>query len=467
MDAPPRGWRPFFLAGGFEEPHMNTPDIDVVQTAGLLFPDGTIIELMRNSNQGTGLLRWKDEKSEMADRVEYLGTAYVAAPIAPSIVRAFRLPTRVGPPEKTEVLFKDLHTFLTSRSGQLDSFVTPLVFTVFASWLSPDLPIAPIVSIFAPPGSPKARILQLLRMVCRRPLCIVALTRSDMLRLPWSLGPTLLLNEPDPKSAMQTLLRASGQRGMFVAAGHDIVDLFGPKIIVSSKPAYEAFLEGDVLRLALMPISGTLPSFEKREEEQIAEEFQARLLGYFLRNLGSVRVPDFDVSELALPVQGVAQALGSAVVGSKELQARIPPILAVQDEEIRAARACSLDSVVLESILFFIHRGDWSKVRTQSLAEKASEIYKGRGSDRTDVSAESVGWAVKRLGIPSGRINKAGNGVELTGAVGRLVHRLALSYGVRAMQSGFRSGCRYCEELELATSRRLSHVAMNAARTDT
>ena len=438
---------------------MKTTDCDVVRTTGHLFPDGTIIELMRNSNQGMVLLRWKDEKFEMADRVEFSGATYTAAPIAPSILRALRLPARIGPPETTDGLFGDLHAFFTGRSGQLDSCVTPLVFAVFASWLSPVLPIAPIVSIFAPPGSPKTRVLKLLDMVCRRPFCIVALTRSGMLHLPWSLGPTLLLNEPDPKSAMQTILRASSQRGMLVAAGRGIVDLFGPKIVVTSRPACEASLEGDVLRVALTPVSGNLPPLEKPEEEQIAEEFQARLLGYFLRNFGSVQVPDFDVSELALPVQGVAQALGSAVVGSKELQARILPMLAVQDEEVRAARASSLDAVVLESILFFIHRGDWSKVRTQNLAEKATEIYKGRGSDRTDVSAESVGWAVKRLGIPSGRINKAGNGVELTNELCRLVHRLAVSYGVRALQSGFRRGCRYCEELELAANPRPSDAA--------
>ena len=446
---------------------MNTLDIDVIQTTGHLFPDGTIVELVRNSNQGTGLLRWKDEKFEMADRLEYSGTTYAPAPIAPSIVRALRLPTRVGPPEKTEVLFKDLHTFLTSRSGQLDSCVTPLVFAVFASWLSPVLSGAPILSIFAPSGSPKSRILQLLRMVCRRPLCIVGLTRSDMRRLPWSLGPTLLLDEPDSKFAMQAILRASSKRGMHVAAGDGIVDPFGPKIIVSSGPLYDESLEGDVLRVALTPILGNLPPLEKREEEELAEKFQAQFLGYFLRNFSSVQAPNFDVSHLALPVQAVAQTLGSAVVGSNELQARILPLLAVQDEEVRAARASSLDAVVLESILFFIHRGDWSKVHTQNLAEKVTEIYKGRGSDRTDVSAESVGWAIKRLGIPSGRINKAGNGVELTNELCRLIHRLSLAYGVRAMQSGFRQGCRYCAELELATSQGPSHVAMNAAGTGT
>ena len=458
--------RPFFFGTRslVNELQMKTPDIDVVRTNGCLFPGGTVIELMRNTiNQSTVLLRWKEEHCEIADQVQYSGTTYSAASIAPSIMRALRLPARIGPPETAEVLFADLHAFFTSRSGQLDSCVIPLVFAVFTSWLSPVLPIAPILSIFAPPGSPKTRILQLLGMVCRRPLCIVGLTRSEMLRLPWSLGLTLLLDEPDSKSGMQTILRASTQRGMHVAACRDVLDIFGPKFIVSSRPLYGVSLEGDVLRIALTPISGNLPPLEKGEEEEAAERFQARFLGYFLRNFNSVHVPKFDVSKLGLPVQGVAQTLGSAVVGGKELQSKILPILTIQDEEIRAARACALDSVVIESILFFIHRGDWSKVRTQNLAEKVTEIYKGRGSDRTDVSAETVGWALKRLGIPSGRINKAGNGVELTNAVSRLVHRLALSYGVRAMQSGFRPGCRYCEELESAADRRPSNVAGNGA----
>jgi hypothetical protein len=275
-----------------------------------------------------------------------------------------------------------------------------------------------------------------------------------MRRLPWSLGPTLLLDEPDSKSAMQAILRASSERGMHVAAGDGLVDPFGPKIIVSSWPLHDASLEGNLLRIVLTPISGNAPPLEKREEEEIAEKFQARFLGYFLRNFSRVQVPNVDVSELALPVQGIAQTLGSAVVGSKELQAKILPILALQDEEARAARACSLDSVVLESILFFIHVGGWSKVRTQHVAEKVTEIYQGRGSNRTDVSAETVGWAMRRLGIPTGRLNKSGNGVELTEELCRLVHRLALSYGVRAMQSGFRPGCRYCQELELAASQR-------------
>ncbi len=55
---------------------------------------------------------------------------------------------------------------------------------------------------------------------------------------------------------------------------------------------------------------------------------------------------------------------------------------------------------------------------------------------------------LRRLGIPSGRINRAGNGVELDVGVCRLIHKLALCHGVRTISGGPRDDCRYCRELE-------------------
>ena len=236
---------------------------------------------------------------------------------------------------------------------------------------------------------------------------------------------------------------------MNVAAGDGIVDLFGPKIIISSKPLSQTSLEGEVVQLALIPTSGNIPPFEKTEEEEIAERFQARLLGYFLRNFNNVGVPKFDVSHLRQPLQLIAQTLGSVVVGDEKLQARILPILAIQNEEQCAENARSFDCVVIEALLFFVHEGQQSKVRAQQVAEKVSLIYDGRGSRQT-VSAESVGWTIKRLRIPSGRIDRAGNGVELTADVCRQVHRLAVAYDVQAIQSGVHQTCRFCKEFQLA-----------------
>jgi hypothetical protein len=399
------------------------------------------------------LLRWNGEVSDLATQIECGGRRFKPIPLEPSVAKALRLPTRIAPPEGTQELVAAVQDLLTNHLVQLEPCIMAMVCAIFSSWFARVLPMAPILWIVSPQGSPKNRALQLLNLMCRRPIRLVGVRRSDLIRLPWSIQPTLLLDEPDQQPSLQAVLQASGHTGAQIPSGRGIIDLFGPKIICSQKIPNDTTLPSDVFRAALIPVSGQLPPLDKRAEEEIAEEYQSRFLGYFLRNFDREQVPKFDGCQLTLPMQEIASALGAAFAGDEKLQAKIPQLLAAQDEEIRADRACALDAVVLEAVLSFIHQDGGSKVRMESVAEKASAIYKGRGSNR-EVSAETVGWAIKRLGIPSGRINKAGNGVELTVQVCRLVHRLAFSYGVRSMQSGFRSGCCYCDELGSGTEKR-------------
>jgi hypothetical protein len=266
-----------------------------------------------------------------------------------------------------------------------------------------------------------------------------------------SLQPTLLLDEPDLRPEMQLILRSSTHRGARIVTSHGLLEFFGSKIVLSHEFPRGTPLEPDALKAALIPIAGRLAPLDTKTQEDIAEEFQARFLGHFLRNAGHTQSAYFDASQFTLPVQDLARTLSAAVMGESELQKKILLILRVQDEEIRADRARTDDAVVLEAFLFFIHQGGWSKVRTDAIARKVGAIYKGRGSNQ-EPSPETVGWAIRRLGIPSGRINRAGNGVELDVSTCRLIHTLAVSHGVRTMDGGLRTDCRYCEELAATTA---------------
>jgi hypothetical protein len=419
-----------------------------ILTVGEAFLDGTVIELLRDQGcpPKLSLVRYHDGFLETKSEISYANRAYAPSSVDPSVATAIRFPSRVAPPEPTTSLFTDAQAFLNSHLGQLEPCITAMVFAIFATWLAPVLPAAPILSIFVPPGGPRKRVLQIFNALCRRPLRLIGLKRSDLGRVPLYLNPTLLLDEPDSSPAMQMILNASSERGMRIAQPRGLVDFFGPKIILSRKLP----LESDALRIALIPPMGPVPFLDKETEEKIADDFQARFLGYFLRNSGRVSVPAFDLSELSPPLRDLALTFGAAIIGDDQIQRKILPVLRVQDEEMRADRARSLDAIVLEALLFFIHEGGSSKVRTENIAEKVSAIYKGRGSDQQS-SAESVGWAIRRLGIPSGRINRAGNGVELDPATRRLIHRLAESYAVRAMER-LRSECQYCQELTTVVS---------------
>ena len=440
-----------------------TANGSAIQTAGEIFSDGTIIEILRDpaSPAGFSLVRSQQGVLDLKPAQSHAGRMYAPIRVERSVSEAVCFPTWVAPAESTKKLFTDVHALLRRYLAQLDSCITSMVFTVFASWMSPVLPIAPILSIFAPAGSPKNLALQMLGMLCRRPLRLAGFRRSDIPRVPTPLHPTLLLDEPDLRHEMQTLLQSSTHRGTGIISSHGIVDFYGPKIICSRKLPQGTALETDALRIALIPVAGQQP--DKKAEAEIAEEFQSRFLSYFLRNSGGVQIPSFDVSQFSLPVQDLARAFGAAIVGDSELQQGVLPLLSVRDEEIRADRASAFDSIVLEAVLSFIHEDGWTKVRIDKLAEKVSAIYKGRGFDQ-EPSAESVGWAVKRLGIPSGRINRSGNGLTLNVSTCRLVHKLALSHGVRAMQGGFFNDCRYCRELEamIAQGKTQAEVAEDA-----
>jgi hypothetical protein len=156
---------------------------------------------------------------------------------------------------------------------------------------------------------------------------------------------------------MQSILVAAAHRGAYVPSRGGVRELFGSRIILSSKSPLATSLEADGLHVALIPVSGQLPTLDKKAEEQIAADFRSRFLGYFLRNFNSAQIPNFDVSNLALPLQAVARALGAAVIGDAELQVRILPLLKIQDEVIRADRARNCDAVALEALLFLHPRG--------------------------------------------------------------------------------------------------------------
>ena len=165
-----------------------------------------------------------------------------------AVARAIRFPTRVAPTETTKKLFLAAHELLTRHLGQLESCITGLVCGAFVSWMSPVLPTAPILWIFAPAGSPRDLALQMLSLLSRRPLQLVGLRRGDMLHLPMSLQPTLLLDEPDLRPEMQTLLRSSSHRGARIISTDGLLEFYGPKIIVSDKLPHDTALAGEALK---------------------------------------------------------------------------------------------------------------------------------------------------------------------------------------------------------------------------
>jgi hypothetical protein len=424
-----------------------TTNVVSVPTAGEIFSDGSVIELLRDpSTQKLNLVRGHTDSFQIGGTIRHADRLYSPLAINPTIAAATRFPTRVSPSESTVTLSRDVHACLKRYLQQPDAVITAMVFAIFASWFSPALTISPIIFISAPAGSPKDVAMQLLSLFCRRALRLVGAKRGDFLRAPMGFAPTLLLDEPQLSPSMESVLFASAHRNSYVLRGNGIQEMFGPKIVLTGAPLHTA-PSANVLEVALEPLAGHLHALDKQERETLAEEYQARFLGHFLRNVTVAQSTHFDARDLTPTLHDLAQAFGAALVGDPEAQAKIIPLLKERDEEIRVNRASALDAVVVEAILFLIHKGGCSQIYTDAIAKTASAIFTGRGIDM-NLSAEKVGRALKRLNIPSGRLTSAGNGIQLTAEVCRVVHHLAQVHGVRSMESGPRSDCDYCAEIQ-------------------
>jgi hypothetical protein len=227
----------------------------VIKTGGEFFADGSVLELVRERTEPeeAKLLHWHGKVLGVVAHVEHAGREYAPAAIDPSLQTVLRLPTRVAPPETTESLFMAVHDLLARHLRQPDTCITAMVCAVFASWMSPALPIASVLWIFSPAGSQKNLALQLLGLLSRRPLRLVGLRHSDIARLPMSLQPTLLLDEPDVRPEMQTLLQSTSHRGARIVTSHGLLEFFRPKMVFSQRLPHATALETGCLKGGLDP----------------------------------------------------------------------------------------------------------------------------------------------------------------------------------------------------------------------
>ena len=210
---------------------------------------------------------------------------------------------------------------------------------------------------------------------------------------------------------------------------------------------WNSALSPNVFPITLEPLAGHVRALDRNERETLAEQYQARLLGHYLRNVTAAQTENVDTNNLTPSLRPLAQAFGASLVGDCETQGKIIPLLKERDEEIREDRASAFDSIVIEAILVFVHKNGCAEVRMDAVAETVRVIFAGRGMD-VDVSAEKVGRAVRRLRIPGARLSAAGNGVKFTAEVRRMVHHLAQTHGVRSTETGPRPNCEYCAEME-------------------
>lgn len=326
---------------------------DEVQTAGEVFADRTVIELVRVDEERAGLsLLVRDGcNTTISPSHEYNGNTYVPLNADPTILRVTRFPTRVSAFGSVRELFDGAARLIGRRSDLPEQLIALATYMVFATWLPEHFSTAPLLSIVAPPPAQSDTLLQALSALCRRSLLISDPDPADLMAIPMDLAPTLLLDLSYPSMRLQRLLHASLKRQTNFVKGGRAINLFGPKIACSQQPLTDPTLIGAMIEIALNPTRRQPPLRDRDADHEEANEFQAKFLSYRLAALQNVRAPKTDFGELTNPMHSMARGLAACIVGDDALQRGILPLLRQQDRNNRVNLSAILESIVVEALL--------------------------------------------------------------------------------------------------------------------
>lgn len=418
---------------------------EAIETAGEVFSDGTTLEVIRPTS-GTGemsLLRWDGNSATIDQQFEVNGKVYRVPQLNFVSLRAVRLPGHTASYGLTRDMFNEIRKLFIEYTDIAEIHALLIAYFMLGNWLADRLAVAPFLSIIAPLGAAKAQLLRLLSCLCRRPLILAEVTPAAITSLA-GLRPSLLFDEPILSRRAVQLLYATNNYRQFVLGNGQIANVFSSKVICSREPLHDALLASQAIEIILPPTGRPVPFLDDSAFEQIADEFQPKLLQYRLTNLCKIRNPEFDVSELTIPIQGVARALGACVPDDQQLQLGLVQLLREQHQDFHLDPSAELGSALLEGLLFCCHSEGRLQVLCGELADIVNQIWAKRGEGR-QTTPESVGWKLRALDLRTEPIDGAGKGLRLTEGVRARIHSLAQAYRVPSLRQAAQEECRHCK----------------------
>jgi len=415
-----------------------------VETAGEMLPDGTMLELIRpNPGAGElGLLWWDGRNATVGKQFKVNGKIYRPANLHRTSLRALRLPAHAAPYGTTRDLFNGLCGLFAEYADIPENDAWQIAYFILASFLTERLLTAPFLSLTAPFGAPRNQMLRLLSCLCRRALKLIDVTPTAMCKLA-NLRPTFLFDEPILSQRAERFLYATNSGGAVALKNGHVSDVVTAKVLCSREPLRDALLASQGLQVTLLPGTHEIPFLEDSVCASIANEFQAKLLQYRLTNLGRIRTPDLDVSELAVPLQDVARTIASCVVDDRELQLGVVQFLRGRDLRGPLDSSTELGCAVLEGLFFCCHRTE-SRVLCGELADIVNTIWTQRG-EGLETTPESVGWKLRGLNLRTEPIDGAGKGLRFTEGARLRIHQLAKAYRIPSLPHSAREDCTHCK----------------------
>jgi hypothetical protein len=413
-----------------------------------VFSDGTVVETVRDHFQREKfrLAVFDGQSAVVMDQFVHDGELIVPGEITPSVAPYLQLPHGVRPCGQPGDLVEEIVATLWRYVDLPRDELRVVAAFALASWFPDGNCVAPYLWLCGPLGSGKTVLLKLLHALCHRAFLIGDLTPAALYRLPHMLRPTLLIDENDTDNsrmslAVQRLLRIGNVRGTPAIRNGNAFDTFCPKVIASREFPSDAALASRAILIGIAPAIRAVEFLDDTAIEQIAVEFQDKLLQFRMRAFNQLGVSQTFYSAataLAPRMRDLAHALATPLLGDVELEKELIEALEWKDSEARVHRSLEPEWLVAQVLFRLCHpdhglgnplTGRLAAATVGAISIEINEMMARRGEDQR-LQARRVGAIMRTLGVRTKSLGNLGRGIELTPDVREQIHGLAQRMGI-------------------------------------
>jgi hypothetical protein len=415
------------------EPHNSnqsgtSPRPTDCETGGEILEDGSLIEIIEDLQQpgGLSLLKFDGTKSVLSPAVMHQDRTYIPLSLHSSIRQQLLLPAHPRVYGSIARLSEELLAVVARFTDLAEHIRRQLVAIVIATWCADLLPTPVNVWLWAPFAADGARVLELLRPLCRMALLIAGCTVADLQGLPSLLPASPLILLPASGRRMIEWLAASGWRDFSHVRSGRLVRNSGVRVISAGSPL-EKFSAGSFIQVPILSSSRPLPPLDQTCQRELAQEFLPQLLQVRLDFCGR-RIAEPGDANSERPDDWFSGRLCSDFVDAPELREHLG-LLTEAESELEETHQADPRVVLLEGLRARCHERDRTEIHVAEIAADLNAALHSKGAAAT-MSARLVGSLLKEIGLPTHRLGRSGRGLKLDLATRRAVHRLAEGYNV-------------------------------------
>jgi hypothetical protein len=356
--------------------------------------------------------------------------------VDPALLRAVRFPPRPESYGTGRELIDNISQLIRQYTSLTELQTSLVAFSLLATWVAERSNFPVCLAIVGPPSTERRQLLRLLHCFLYRPLHLADCKVSEVLCLPPTLNPTLLMEHCEDLSQLRRILRITSSREAYTLSKRRTmisatVNAYCAKVICLDDSWTASFPDWPAIEIVLRRTDRQLPALDDRAQEQIASEYQAKLMKYRVNNYHHQPDSSLSLPHLSPASREIARSLGLCFSGDHELQELLVAKLAEQDKQVTKPTENVLISATLEALLYFCHERRNGKVHVAEIATRFNRILEGRG-EFLRLNARAVSTLLGKLELEADGRDAVGSFLLLLNVTEERIHKLAAEHNILA-----------------------------------